>query len=164
MGITARPRSAVDSNESRAKRPYESATKNLAPSSSAGVQLDWSERVRRYLDETYAVTSAHGHSTVALALRLLISRPFCFSFATDCSALLFRLPNFRCFPRCFSCHSSEESSKNRIIRLPKTKMPPGRDSSVSCDLCGGTVARHGGASFDVIADGESNVCGKSKDG
>jgi hypothetical protein len=161
MGMTVRPRSAVDSNESRAKRPYESATKNLAPPSSAGIQLNGSERARWYQDETYAVTSDHGHSTVALALRLLISRPFCFSFATDCSTLLLRL---RCFPRCFSCHSSEESSKNRILRLPKTKMPPGRDSSASCDHWGGTAARHGGASFDVIADEESNVCGKSKDG
>jgi hypothetical protein len=38
-GTTPRVRSIVDSNESKAKRPYESPTKNLVPPSFAGHHL-----------------------------------------------------------------------------------------------------------------------------
>lgn len=43
-GMTPRMRSAVDSIESNAKRPYESPTKNLVPSSFAGHHLDYIKR------------------------------------------------------------------------------------------------------------------------
>src|SRR5712675_1131352 len=79
-GMTPRVRSAEVSNESKAKRPCESPTKNLVPSSFARLHL---ESVRKTVGElygTYAVTSHQGHSTVAFALRFLISRPLCFSF------------------------------------------------------------------------------------
>ena len=39
-GMTVRVRSAADSNCSKAKRPYESPTKNLVPSTFAGVHLE----------------------------------------------------------------------------------------------------------------------------
>jgi hypothetical protein len=46
-GMTPSVRSAVDSKESNAKRPYESPTKNLVPSSFAGHHLD---SIRRFVE------------------------------------------------------------------------------------------------------------------